>query len=657
MRKMLAVVLLLFCQFAWAQKIGSTTITGHASGGACTSGVTSGPLTVIVTHPRTSGVSPFVAFFDATATTDSSVANSVDQDVTFTWTFGDGSSVSGSGASWLYGSNGTANGGSGNSRNTGTGISPAHLYFVADGAGDQNYTVTLSATDGTNAVTCTDTVTAYDPMGANGYSTQVCQSQSGNFTLCPVGATHSTSGTAGANLSTSMSSKRVLFACGDTFSGSSTWGGTKVAIGAYGGCQNTLTNRPIFGGSLSDPVNVSYNVVNATISDLDFESSGGAIYVGFPISGAVSSGITLYNLKSVGNPISYYVQQSTQVALVQDYMFGMSLTANPGTQGVYIQDGQNNCSNLTSGYPCATGVFQNINYVALMGSHFDGNGSAITDQTHGVETVRTSACRMCSYTNNDFMNANTVGAVLKFHNGNTFDTSCSWTGQPTEHIQITDNLFTGTSGGQLVENNPQNQVTDERLRYFVIERNVFKQIAGTNDALSFSVMYGTVRDNAFNKTTDGVMGIHIGNRGYSGTSNNTGGSACSGSGTTSAPVLALYPQFNEIYNNSFDGSGTAVSFSGGDEFNGGPGNNSVAQNNLVFGGSVSSNTGSNNTIGSNTVTTSNNPGFTNGSGTLNLITDWKPTANYSGAQNNVPVNYDALGNPWAPTWDLGAVHH
>jgi len=40
---------------------------------------------------------------------------------------------------------------------------------------------------------------------------------------------------------------------------------------------------------------------------------------------------------------------------------------------------------------------------------------------------------------------------------------------------------------------------------------------------------------------------------------------------------------------------------------------------------------------------------------MDKITDWKPTANYSGG-TGVPVIDDALGVPWSPTWDLGAVH-
>jgi hypothetical protein len=66
------------------------------------------------------------------------------------------------------------------------------------------------------------------------------------------------------------------------------------------------------------------------------------------------------------------------------------------------------------------------------------------------------------------------------------------------------------------------------------------------------------------------------------------------------------------------------------------------------------NTGSGNVVSDNTVTVTNNPGFINGSGSFSLISDFKPTANYSGG-TSVPVLYDALGTAWASSWDLGAV--
>jgi hypothetical protein len=127
----------------------------------------------------------------------------------------------------------------------------------------------------------------------------------------------------------------------------------------------------------------------------------------------------------------------------------------------------------------------------------------------------------------------------------------------------------------------------------------------------------------------------------------------------------LTVQYNEAYNNTcyapnseahqlcigFDtGSSTAT-----------PTANSTAKNNLFYvpaaaTGPAVDNTGSGNTVSNNTATVTNNPGFTNGSGNFSLISDFKPTANYSGG-TSVPVWYDALDVSWLTSWDLGAVHN
>jgi hypothetical protein len=73
------------------------------------------------------------------------------------------------------------------------------------------------------------------------------------------------------------------------------------------------------------------------------------------------------------------------------------------------------------------------------------------------------------------------------------------------------------------------------------------------------------------------------------------------------------------------------------------------------GASTVVNTGTGNTVSNNTTTVTANPGFTNGSGTFRVISDFKPTANYWGG-TSVPVWSDALGLLWSSAWDLGAVH-
>jgi hypothetical protein len=67
------------------------------------------------------------------------------------------------------------------------------------------------------------------------------------------------------------------------------------------------------------------------------------------------------------------------------------------------------------------------------------------------------------------------------------------------------------------------------------------------------------------------------------------------------------------------------------------------------------NSGTGNTVSNNSASTSSNPGFTNASGSLKIISDFKLTANYTGGAS-VPVRYDAVDTAWAPTWNLGAVH-
>jgi hypothetical protein len=116
----------------------------------------------------------------------------------------------------------------------------------------------------------------------------------------------------------------------------------------------------------------------------------------------------------------------------------------------------------------------------------------------------------------------------------------------------------------------------------------------------------------------------------------------------------------EIYNNTcygLSGYQTCAAFSGQNFV--AAGINSFAKNNLLYtpsGGQAVDNQGTGNTISNNTTTPTANPKITNASGSYIHLSDFQPTANYSGG-TAVPVIYDALGTPWDSTWDLGAVRH
>lgn len=622
--------------------------------------VTVGTLTLSVSQPRSAGISPYLQFFDATASTDSSVVNSVAQDVYFSWTFGDSGS-SGTGT-WAYGSNPGQN-----SMNTASGIVVAHLYRVPWGNGDTNYVATAYAYDGTNAASCQIGLTTYDQNGSNGFP--------GTATTCIAATTTPVAGSGGcppsanvlktSSIQTALSSaygagKRVLFKCGDTFSGDDGYTpnitAVKARIGAYGGCQDTQTSRPIMSNSGTAAIFMMNNATgDNAISDLDCEGNGtGGSYDGYDQGGCVTSydgntGVmyqnTIYNVLSNGEVQSFFWNQCSQCGIVEGVMTGMGDSTLNTWIGVYVNaDGYSN-------YPYSGNTFNNIYYQALIGSHFDGG---TTYAANNAETVRVYACPYCYLAYNDYLNAGPSYGVLKYHEGNPSPGN-PWVGQYSQYTEIGDSYFAGVSGADCAGVGPQNSSYDERVRYIVVERNVFHAdgtAAGTycghnGNMFVIAGQYITARDNVFLQPVDGTSGLAV----YQ-------------DGIEPAPTNV------EVFNNTVTavaGAQTLYGWVMNSQLPGASGNinpsNSQMENNLCY--FPSSDTafvsctftaGSGLTIGHNTSTVTNNPSFTDASGTYEKITDWKPTANYSGG-TSVPNIYDALGTAWYPTWDLGAVHH
>jgi hypothetical protein len=620
----------LTCTGAGGTATKSATLTVSSTppptGSSCSG--TSGPLTLKVNAVRGSGISPFLVFFDATGTTDSSMTGNTTafQDVSYGWNFGD-TDASGT-STWAYGSNPGHN-----SRNTATGGVAAHLYVTPGSDTAYVVTVTAHSHDGTNTASCQLEVTAYDPAGAKGFAgtNTTCVSASGTPTPgsggCPAGAATLTTSSFNTALGSHMGSgKRVLFKCGDTFTGDSAMvSGTRWSVGAYGGCEGTQTNRPILSDSGSGgELYIAVTSGDGRVADLDLEGNGrGAVAVAVPAgTNVVPYQLTLSNLLSNGNNVSYSTPQGAQVGIVGSVMTGMR------DIGVFINNGGNNPATWSGPFPAD-------NYEALLGNSFNGVGAGTGA---GIEVVRISACRFCVIENNTLENANFVGAVLKLHNANPSSTA-TWTGVYTELVEISDNLFTGTSGAQLVETAPQNSAVDERLRNIVVERNLFFPAGTGGRQLQVSAVNETVRDNVFHSASSSqssAFGVQAAKRGIE-------------------PV----PSGVEVYNNTCAQVQICVAFDG--VTMSAPAINSYAKNNLNYepagGHPTVVNTGTGNTVSNNTATPTNNPGFTNGSGSFNLLSDFKPTANYTGAAWNVPVWADALGLPWLLTSrDLGAVH-
>jgi len=606
--------------------------------------VTVGSLTLKVTQPRSAGVSPLLAFFDATSTSETATlrgANNTFQDVHYTWQFGD-SGASGRGT-WSTGANGI------NQKDRATGPVAAHIYVLTVGGGDKTFTVQVWAYDGINTATCIVQVTAYDPNGSNGFP--------GEKTTCVSAATKPVAGSGGcpvkarviqqSNFGTALTSrlgngKRVLFKCGDTFSGNNvTLSGTKWSVGAYGGCEGTQSNRPIFVNTTTNNyLNVNNNAGDGRIADIAFEGNGSsnlAVNSLWNVSGVshIPYQITLWNLLSNNNATSYAWAQGAQWGLVG------SKETNASGIGTYVNYNQNNPT-VISGNP-----FNNLDYQAILGNSINGVGCCGTG--NGIEVMRFGAGRLFVIENNSITNANSVGAVLKVHNGNTYNTVSTWTGVYTEYGEISDNFFGGNSGAQLVETAPQNGGVDERLRFILFERNVLNgstQAQGGRQ-LMVSAVNETLRNNVFympgSASKYPAWGAQISSRG----SNN------------------IAPTGIEVYNNTCYAPNAiagqvCIGFDNATQQGGVAGNNSFAQNNLFYvpaGGhiTVTNNGGMGNTVGNNTSNPALNPSFSNGSGSFSAYRDFRPTVNAQGASPNVPNYFDGEALSWIGAQQLGAL--
>lgn len=610
-------------------KVSVTTVA--LNGPSCSA--TSGGLTLRASAARKSGVSPLLMFFDATGTTSTAVTNnsSAFQDISYSWDFGDtGSSGTGN---WAYGSNAGQN-----SNNSATGAVAAHLY-ITNGA-DATYSVTVTADDGTNTASCKLALTAYDPTSANGFpgTKTTCVYNSTADSTCPVGAALLQSASIGGALDSAFgSNRRVLFRCGDKFSGSYTIGSgvSKASIGAFGGCEGSSANRPIFQNSSGTTLSFSANnPIDIRIADIDFEDGSGAAQAIGTAGGLGETQITLYNLKCSGMNACFYMDQATQSGLIQSTATGMT-----SMSGTFWNNAANNCLNGSVAADCGgSPSYYNVNYSALLGNSFDGQGAS---GAGALDTVRVGACRLCVIANNTFQNANNLGAVFKLHSANTAKNQMSWIGQYTEYVEISDNLFTGAAGAQLVETAPQTQQFDERLRNIVLERNLFRAVSGgSGRQILVSGLNATLRDNVFYVTAgDGTpprYAAQVAQRG-----------------------VEPLPQYVQLYNNTcyalqtmgscvgFDGVGFSAA-----------GMNSWAANNLFYNNAIDSpvviDNGSGNSVTSNTASSAADPLMVDASGSFSSISDFQPTQNYSGGAA-VAVWYDALGKAWSPAWSLGAL--
>ena len=343
---------------------------------------------------------------------------------------------------------------------------------------------------------------------------------------------------------------------------------------------------------------------------------------------------TIFNVYSNNEQESFAWAQCSQCGLVEVYQNNMRGSHRDIGTWVNISGFKN--------YPYHGNVFNDVSYQAIIGSHFDGG---VQNYAESAEPVRLFACPGCYIANSDFLNAGSYYAELKVHASGL---TSAWIGRYTEYVEISDNFFGGTSGANAVELAPQNSQLDERLRYIVVERNVFNGAAPSGRQLQISGANITARSNAFLMRANTAFGIQVCQRG-----------------------IEPAPQFIESYNNTFYSLGTsnnaAIEISSKSCGGTIDASSSYFKNNLAYfpaqsrlpvvGNAGSIRLGIGNVVSNNTAIVTDNPSFKDSSGTFLRITDWKPAANFSGAASVPGVLTDAVGVAWPPIWDLGAIHH
>ena len=446
---------------------------------------------------RLTGVAPLSVYFDTAGTT----ATSTDRpfhELEYKWSFGDASGSPVSGTTWKYGANPNAN-----SRNATTGPAAGHVFEVPG-----TYTVTLTATDGSNTVSnnCTQIV-VQDPETVFTGTKTVCFSNTGNYTGCPTGADHLQT----SNFATAINSKvgvgkRLLFRRGDIFTSNA---GAVISangpgiIGAYGVSTDP---KPIVRRFSNQEVTLSAgNFYTQGIGDwrvMDLDMDGQNIQEGSNY--AVVSGSLFNNLLMLRLDI-----HGTWGGVGANHWI-----LNPG-QPIYdgwaVVDskmtGIKGCTYLNH-YNCDWRI-----YIAGQRLFIQGN-SLDNEDDGGSHVIRSEFMKKGIINNNYIARAGIIQNTIKIHSWK-WDVSSG--GNSTLHtfseqIVISDNKIVGGINPWTVALEAQNGASDERLRDVIFERNWLTAGTATQIGVNSSATNATFRNNiiTIGSPADHHVGLLIG---------------------------------------------------------------------------------------------------------------------------------------------------
>ncbi len=468
---------------------------------SCSSTGNTSAISLSVIPSVAGGVAPLAVFFDTTATTATATTRPF-HDLQYTWNFGDPASA----ATWAYGSNA-----GNNSKNEATGPVAAHVFETPN---TTPYTVTVTATDGTNTVTNTCTlITANDPNVIFANTNTICvaassASQNASSSYCPSGASSVVQSDFATAINTyALSGKRVLFNRGDTFN----VGTTNAAIthngpgiiGAYG--PFTLAN-PLVVSAQKAPLLVlssasTPGIADWRIMDLEFNgSNAGANNTGISAGGTVNQVLILrMNIHNTYGGVLFGAD-------ILDYWNSSGHLGHTMFDQLSIVD--TSITTQTGGL-CMTGVFIEANRYAMLGT--------LIDDTTGIEHVsRYPYLNKAIISNNTLSRPSGTKHVIKLHapvwcqisSGQAYyQPVCNYatdtkptTGVEntvngtsyTQFVVISDNKLVPASCVSITVNiGPFSSFADNRLKDIIFERN---WMTGADASLQYAVIIDGVSE-------------------------------------------------------------------------------------------------------------------------------------------------------------------
>jgi hypothetical protein len=433
----------------------------------------SGGIKLALGASRASGVAPFAVFFDTSGT----IATSTERpfhELDYRWSFGDPSS-----GTW---SNGAKAGSA--RRNIATGPLAAHVFESAG-----TYPISVSAFNGSTTVaySCNIVVTSGDTEFAG--SKTVCVSATGNFTDCPLGATHVTSASPAVAVANSIGegNKRILFARGETFDVASTIVVNQPGPGHFGAFGNGA--KPAFVNTAELPTFSMSTITSPTIADwrvTDIQIDGGGFVAatGIEGSGAINNVlVSRVDIKNVKNGV--HVSGSTLDAQKDA---GIAATM---WDGVFVFD--STVDDLVgTGATGGNAIYMTGWRVAVVGNNVDNH-------FHGEHGMRSA------YTDRSVWQHNSISGIAA---GRAFMTlrSPNQGGSVlaaqlpgivyTQKLIASDNYMQGSAvASGFAGTGPTNQSSSGRAREQIWERNLLIGGTGTSGYFGFAGYQITARNN------------------------------------------------------------------------------------------------------------------------------------------------------------------